>query len=56
MEADVEVNTDEDNVGFSVILERGKNITIKQKGFFDISRCAYRGNNCNSKQYRIYNI
>ena len=30
VEADVEVNTDEDNVGFSVILERGKNITIKQ--------------------------
>ena len=28
VEADVEINTDEDNVGFSVILERGKNITI----------------------------
>lgn len=35
VEADVEVNTDEDNVGFSVILERGKNITIKQTGSFD---------------------
>ena len=35
MEADVEINTDEDNVGFSVILERGKNITIKQTGSFD---------------------
>lgn len=35
VEADVEVNTDEDNVKFSVILERGKNITIKQTGSFD---------------------
>lgn len=35
VEADVKVNTDEDNVGFSVILERGKNITIKQTGSFD---------------------
>lgn len=35
VEADVEVNTDEDNVGLSVILERGKNITIKQTGSFD---------------------
>ena len=35
VEADVEINTDEDNVGFSVILERGKNITIKQTGSFD---------------------
>ena len=35
VEADVEVNTYEDNVGFSVILERGKNITIKQTGSFD---------------------
>ena len=35
VEANVEVNTDEDNVGFSVILERGKNITIKQTGSFD---------------------
>ena len=35
VEADVEVNTDEDNVEFSVILERGKNITIKQTGSFD---------------------
>lgn len=35
VEADVKVNTDEDNVEFSVILERGKNITIKQTGSFD---------------------
>ena len=35
VEADVEENTDEDNVKFSVILERGKNITIKQTGSFD---------------------
>lgn len=35
VEADVDVNTDEDNVEFSVILERGKNITIKQTGSFD---------------------
>lgn len=35
VEADVELNTDEDNVRFSVILERGKNITIKQTGSFD---------------------
>lgn len=32
VEADVEVNSDEDSVGFSVILEQGKNITIKQTG------------------------
>lgn len=35
VEADVEEKTDEDNVKFSVILERGKNITIKQTGSFD---------------------
>ena len=35
VEADVEINTEEDNVRFSVILERGKNITIKQTGSFD---------------------
>ena len=40
VEADVEVNTDEDNVKFSVILERGKNITIKQTGSFDTADTA----------------
>ena len=42
VEADVEVNTDEDNVGFSVILERGKNITIKQTGSFDTADALQR--------------
>lgn len=37
VEADVDVNLDEDSVGFSVILEQGKNITIKQTGSFDIA-------------------